>query len=384
MQNTTFKQNTLKTIFRSTSSKIIAGFIAGAVVAGGIATAVVPTPVAVKACVDNRTKAMYYSASGSCTKTQSPVELGVGALDVRAIAAQVTPSVVSIQVTSALGSGTGSGSIIRSSATSSYILTNNHVVESAATSGTITVEYSNGTQDSATIVGRDATYDLAVIQVKHGNLPVIEIGDSSKVNVGDPVVAIGSPLGLASTVTSGIISALNRPVNAGSTSADSYVDAIQTDAAINPGNSGGALLDSQGRMIGINSSIATLGSTSGGQSGNIGLGFAIPITEVQRIVNDLIATGKSTRPFLGVSFDNTYTGIGARIFAITDGAAAAKAGIPAGSIIKSIDGVKINDQVGAIVRIRAYAPGATVSITVDLPTGTSRTFSVTLGSAPSN
>ena len=384
MQNTTFKQNTLKTIFRSTSSKIIAGFIAGAVITGGIATAVVPTPVAVKACVDNRTKAMYYSASGSCTKTQSPVELGVGALDVRAIAAQVTPSVVSIQVTSALGSGTGSGSIIRSSATSSYILTNNHVVESAATSGTITVEYSNGTQDSATIIGRDATYDLAVIQVKHGNLPVIEIGDSSKVNVGDPVVAIGSPLGLASTVTSGIISALNRPVNAGSTSADSYVDAIQTDAAINPGNSGGALLDSQGRMIGINSSIATLGSTSGGQSGNIGLGFAIPITEVQRIINDLIATGKSTRPFLGVSFDNTYTGIGARIFAITDGAAAAKAGIPAGSIIKSIDGVKINDQVGAIVRIRAYAPGATVSITVDLPTGTSRTFSVTLGSAPSN
>ena len=384
MQNTTFKQNTLKTIFRSTSSKIIAGFIAGAVITGGIATAVVPTPVAVKACVDNRTKAMYYSASGSCTKTQSPVELGVGALDVRAIAAQVTPSVVSIQVTSALGSGTGSGSIIRSSATSSYILTNNHVVESAVTSGTITVEYSNGTQDSATIIGRDATYDLAVIQVKHGNLPVIEIGDSSKVNVGDPVVAIGSPLGLASTVTSGIISALNRPVNAGSTSADSYVDAIQTDAAINPGNSGGALLDSQGRMIGINSSIATLGSTSGGQSGNIGLGFAIPITEVQRIINDLIATGKSTRPFLGVSFDNTYTGIGARIFAITDGAAAAKAGIPAGSIIKSIDGVKINDQVGAIVRIRAYAPGATVSITVDLPTGTSRTFSVTLGSAPSN
>ena len=384
MQNTIFKQNTLKTIFRSTSSKIIAGFIAGAVITGGIATAVVPTPVAVKACVDNRTKAMYYSASGSCTKTQSPVELGVGALDVRAIAAQVTPSVVSIQVTSALGSGTGSGSVIRSSATSSYILTNNHVVESAATSGTITVEYSNGTQDPATIVGRDATYDLAVIQVKHGNLPVIEIGDSSKVNVGDPVVAIGSPLGLASTVTSGIISALNRPVNAGSTSADSYVDAIQTDAAINPGNSGGALLDSQGRMIGINSSIATLGSATGGQSGNIGLGFAIPITEVQRIINDLIATGKSTRPFLGVSFDNTYTGIGARIFAITDGAAAAKAGIPAGSIIKSIDGVKINDLVGAIVRIRAYAPGATVSITVDLPTGTSRTFSVTLGSAPSN
>ncbi len=384
MQNTTFKQNTLKTIFRSTSSKIIAGFIAGAVITGGIATAVVPTPVAVKACVDNRTKAMYYSASGSCTKTQSPVELGVGALDVRAIAAQVTPTVVSIQVESALGSGTGSGSIIRSNATSSYILTNNHVVESAATAGTITVEYSNGTQDPATIVGRDPSYDIAIIQVKHGNLPVIEMGDSSKVSVGDPVVAIGSPLGLASTVTSGIISALNRPVNAGSTSVDSYVDAIQTDAAINPGNSGGALLDSQGRIIGINSSIASLGSSQGGQSGNIGLGFAIPITEVQRIISDLIATGKSTRPFLGVSFDTNYTGIGARIFSITDGAAAAKAGIPVGAIIKSVDGVKINDLVGAIVRIRSYAPGATVAITVDMPTGASRTFSVTLGSAPSN
>lgn len=377
-------KNRFQSIFSSTSSKVVAGFIAGAVVTGGIATAVVPTPVAVKACVDNRTKAMYYSATGSCTKSQSAVELGVGALDVRAIAAQVTPSVVSIQVTSPLGSGTGSGSIIRSSSTSSFILTNNHVVESAAISGTITIEYSNGNQDPATIVGRDATYDLAVLQVKRGNLPVIDLGDSSKLSVGDPVVAIGSPLGLASTVTSGIISALNRPVIAGSTSADSYVDAIQTDAAINPGNSGGALLDAQGRMIGINSSIATLSGSAGGQSGNIGLGFAIPITEVQRIINDLIATGKSTRPFLGVSFDTSYTGVGARILAVTDGTAAAKAGIPVGAIIKSIDSVKISDQTAAIVRIRSYAPGATVAINVDLPTGTSRTFSVTLGSAPSN
>lgn len=377
-------KNRLQSIFSSTSSKVIAGFIAGAIVTGGIATAVVPTPVAVKACVDNRTKALYYSATGSCTKSQSAIELGVGALDVRAIAAQVTPSVVSIQVTSPLGSGTGSGSIIRSSATSSYILTNNHVVESAASSGTITIEYSNGNQDPATIVGRDATYDLAVLQVKRGNLPIIELGDSGKLSVGDPVVAIGSPLGLASTVTSGIISALNRPVIAGSTSADSFVNAIQTDAAINPGNSGGALLDAQGRMIGINSSIASLGGSTGGQSGNIGLGFAIPITEVQRIINDLIATGKSTRPFLGVSFDTSYTGVGARILAVTDGTAAAKAGIPVGAIIKSIDSVKISDQTAAIVRIRSYAPGATVAITVDLPTGTSRIFTVTLGSAPSN
>jgi S1-C subfamily serine protease len=152
--------------------------------------------------------------------------LSVGALDVGPVQAQVTPSGCVDSGDKPAGSRALdlTSSIVRSAATWSYILTDDHVVESAASSGTITIEYSNGNQDPATIVGRDATYDLAVLQVKRGNLPVIDLGDSSKLSVGDPVVAIGSPLGLASTVTSGIISALNRPVIAGSTSADSFVN----------------------------------------------------------------------------------------------------------------------------------------------------------------
>jgi len=235
----------------------------------------------------------------------------------------------------------------------------------------------------ATIVGRDIAYDIAVLRVKTGNLPVIKVGDSAKVSVGDPVLAIGSPLGLASTVTSGIISALNRPVLTGSTGLESYVNAIQTDAAINPGNSGGALVDAAGKLIGVNSAIATL--SSGGTSGSIGLGFSIPINEAKRVVDEIIATGKSTRPVLGVFFDQSYTGIGAKILRLSPGEGAEKAGIPAGSIIKSIEGFKIADEVAAIVRIRSAVPGSIITVIVDLPNnGGSKTFKVTLGQAASN
>jgi putative serine protease PepD len=157
------------------------------------------------------------------------------------------------------------------------------------------------------------------------------------------------------------------------------VNAIQTDAAINLGNSGGALLDSLGRIIGVNSAIAT----SGADSGNIGIGYSIPINEAKRVVDELIATGKSTRPFLGVEFDRTYTGTGAKIFRLTAGEAAEKAGIPVGSIITSIGGLRIADSTAAVVRIRSYAPGSKVTIVVDLPNGSEKTFTVTLGSTPS-
>jgi S1-C subfamily serine protease len=290
--------------------------------------------------------------------------------------------VVSISVTSTAGSGTGSGSIYKSNASTSYIITNNHVIESAATTGTIKVEFTNGDQVAATIVGRDPMYDLAVLSIKTGNLPTIAIGDSSKVSVGDSVLAIGSPLGLASTVTSGIVSALNRPVTTGDEVSQSYVNAIQTDAAINPGNSGGALVDTQGRIIGVNSAIATL--SSGGTSGSIGLGFSIPINEAKRVIDEIIATGKSTRPVLGVFFDTAFTGVGARILRLSPGEGAEKAGIPAGSVIRSIDGVKIPDEVAAIVKIRSYAPGTSITVVVDLPnSGGSKSFKVTLGTAPS-
>jgi S1-C subfamily serine protease len=369
-------------IMKSTIVKVGVGFLLGATAIGGVATAANSEPIGVKACVDKKTQVMYLAANDKCISSRTLVSLGASSIDVKSIAALVTPSVVSIKVTAPSGSGSGSGSIYKTSATSSFIITNNHVVEAAATSGSILVEFINGDTIAATIVGRDSNYDLAVLKVEKGNLPTIKIGNSSNISVGDPVVAIGSPLGLASTVTSGIISAKNRPVTTGTSGAESYVNAIQTDAAINPGNSGGALLDSAGRIIGVNSAIATL--SSGGVSGSIGLGFSIPINEAKRVIDELIATGKSTRPVLGIFFDTTYTGVGAKISRLSPGDPAEKAGIPAGSIIKSIDGVKIADQVGAIVRIRSYTPGATVTVVVELPSGMTQSFKVVLGSAPSN
>ena len=373
----------MKTMRVKSPAKIISAFLAGAIIAGGVATAATTSPSSViTACADKRTGALFLSSTGSCPTNRTLVEIGSAAMNAKAISALVTPSVVSIAVTSSFGSGTGSGSIYKSNASTSYIITNNHVIESAATTGTIKVEFINGEQVAATIVGRDPMYDLAVLSIKSGNLPTIAVGDSSKVSVGDPVLAIGSPLGLASTVTSGIVSALNRPVTTGDEGSQSYVNAIQTDAAINPGNSGGALVDAQGRIVGVNSAIATL--SSGGTSGSIGLGFSIPINEAKRVIDEIIATGKSTRPVLGVFFDTTYTGIGARILRLSPGEGAEKAGIPAGSVIRTIDGVKIADEVAAIVKIRSYAPGATITVVVDLPnSGGSKSFKITLGTAPS-
>ena len=365
------------------SGKFAATFLAGAIIAGGIgAVASTPTTSSISACADKRTGALFLSATGTCPSNRTLIQIGGSAMDAKAIASLVTPTVVSISVSASAGSGTGSGSIYKSSASGSYIVTNNHVIEDAATGGTIRVEFTNGDQVSATIVGRDPMYDIAVLFIKTGNLPTIAIGDSSKVSVGDPVLAIGSPLGLASTVTSGIISALNRPVTTGNVGSESYVNAIQTDAAINPGNSGGALVDAKGRIIGVNSAIATL--SSGGVGGSIGLGFSIPINEAKRVIDEIIATGKSTRPLMGVEIDGTFTGIGALLRAIVPGGAANKAGIPVGSVIRSIDGMRISNADAAIVKIRSYAPGSTITVVVDLPSnGGSRTFQVTLGSAPS-
>jgi putative serine protease PepD len=373
----------MKNMRVKTPTKIISAFVAGAIIAGGVATAATTAPSSViTACADKRTGALFLSSTGTCSTNRTLVEIGGANMNAKAIAALVTPTVVSISVNSSAGSGTGSGSIYRSTATTSYIITNNHVIETAVSTGTIKVEFTNGDQVNATIVGRDPMYDLAVLAIKTGNLPTIAVGDSSKVSVGDPVLAIGSPLGLASTVTSGIVSALNRPVTTGDVGSESYVNAIQTDAAINPGNSGGALVDAQGRIIGVNSAIATL--SSGGTSGSIGLGFSIPMNEAKRVIDEIISTGKSTRPVLGVFFDTAYTGIGARILRLSAGEGAERAGIPAGSVIRSIDGLKIPDEVAAIVKIRSYAPGATITLVVDLPNGGgSKSFKVTLGTAPS-
>ena len=372
-------------------SKVIAGFVLGITTAGGIATAagVFSTSV-VNACVDKKTRVIYAAVNNTCPTNRTGVTLGSpssAAGSLNSIVNKVSPSVVTINVTSSAGSGTGSGSIFKTSSTFSYVVTNNHVIENAVGgSGIITVGLDNGDQATATIVGRDPNYDLAVLKITKSKLPTIELGDSSQLKIGDQVIAFGSPLGLDHTVTSGIVSSLNRPVvtSGGTNSTQSYVDAVQTDAAINPGNSGGPLTDSLGRMIGINAATATLGSVSG-QSGSIGLGFAIPMNQALRVMNEIIETGKATRPVLGVFFDETFTsGKGAKISSLAANEAAQKAGIPVGAIINSINGIRITDYVSAIVRIRSFAPGDKVSIVVTMPTGGSKTFNVTLGSAVSN
>jgi putative serine protease PepD len=199
------------------------------------------------------------------------------------IASRVLPSVVTINVEGPAGQGTGSGFVVRKDG---YILTNNHVLDAAGANGTITVLFSDGTSVDATVVGHDAAYDLAVIRVDRGNLPALVLGASDTAGVGDPVIAVGAPLGLDGTVTSGIVSALNRPVTASGAGAASasFINAIQTDAAINPGNSGGPLLDMAGRVIGVNSAIAQVAGSSStdGQSGSIGVGFAILPTRSAR------------------------------------------------------------------------------------------------------
>ena len=364
---------------KSSVVKVFVGFLIGAVSVGGLAVANTPSVPVVKACMDNRSKALFVSTNGSCPKGRTAIDIGATGANVKSIAQLVSPSVVSLKVNSISGGGSGSGSVIRTTSTISYIVTNNHVIESAANGGTIEVELNNGDVLAGTIVGRDSEYDLAVVSVRKGNLPIIAQGDSSAVAIGDAVVAFGSPLGLSGTVTSGIVSALNRPVTTGSRNIASYIDAIQTDAAINQGNSGGPLVDSQGRIVGVNSAIAAVG----GVPGNIGIGFAIPFNQAKRVIDEIISTGRSTKPIFGVSFDSAFTGVGARIGSITPNRGAEKAGIPANSIIKSIDGFKVNNAVSAIVRIRSKAPGDQITVIVELPNGTSRTYTVTLDSAPS-
>jgi putative serine protease PepD len=281
---------------------------------------------------------------------------------VSAIAARVLPSVVSIATRSSRGGGTGTGFVIRSDG---YILTNNHVVENVLQSGTLNVSFNDGKVVRGKIVGVNAAYDLAVIKVTRSGVPALQFGDSDKIQVGDSVIAVGSPLGLSGTVTSGIISAKNRAVTAGDgESESSFINALQTDAAINPGNSGGPLVDKTGAVVGVNSAIATVGSSFGSQSGSIGLGFAIPINQARRTAEELIKTGKSSYPILGVSVDINYGEGGARVASLSPNGPAESAGIEVGDIIIELGGRKISNSDELIVAIRDKAPGDRVSITV--------------------
>ena len=292
------------------------------------------------------------------------------AASVAGIASAILPSVVSIEVTSAQGRGTGSGFVLRQDG---YLMTNNHVIAGGAEPGAdIRVLFSDGSEEPATIVGRTSDYDLAVLKVDRTGLDPLLLADSSEVVVGDAVIAVGAPLGLEGTVTTGIVSALNRPVQAGAGGERAFINAIQTDAAINPGNSGGPLVDDAGEVIGINSAIAQPPNGLGTASGSIGLGFAIPSNQARRTAEELIETGTATYPIIGVLLDETYTGEGVQVAAgpngdqppVTPGGPAENAGIRPGDVIVEIDGRPVTEPDELIVSIRAKAPGDTTVLRV--------------------
>ena len=295
------------------------------------------------------------------------------------IAKSLLPVVVSIFVSSNTSQGSGSGFIIQSNNAESFILTNAHVANGAGPNPDITITFQDQSESDATIVGLNTSYDLAVLKVNRGDLPVAVLGNSDDVVVGDTTIAIGSPLGLSGTVTSGIVSALNRPVTAGGEGDTSFINAIQTDAAINPGNSGGPLVNAQGQVIGINSAIATLGTSISGQSGSIGLGFSIPINQAKRVAEELINSGTSSYPVIGVQLDTNYSGRGALISSIVEGGPASSTDLKAGDVIVAINGQAISSGAELVVRIRARTPGETVTLTLD----DDREIKVTLGSETS-
>ncbi len=319
------------------------------------------------------TVAQSNSSSPIMISTGGTVEPAAGSI--AAVAAAVQPSVVQMNVSGSQGEGTGTGFVVSSDG---YIVTNNHVVGDAGNGGTIEVTFVDGSTATGKLVGANPGYDIAVVKVDRTDLPALTLGSSDAVNVGDLAIAIGSPLGLQGTVTSGIISALDRPVTAGGRGDLAYINAIQTDAAINPGNSGGPLVNASGEVIGVNSAIATLGL--GDASGSIGLGFSIPIDTAKRIVDELINTGTSQTPIIGVQLDMEFAGPGGAVAAVTPGSPAESAGLQEGDVITKVEGNLISDSTGLIVAIRANAPGDQIELTV-LRNGQTLTVPLTLTAA---
>lgn len=296
------------------------------------------------------------------------------------VAAAVQPSVVSIEVRTPAGSGSGSGVVLREDGT---ILTNNHVIEGAADGGQITVSFTDGTRAEATILGRDPGTDLAVIRADGvSDLAPVTVGSDEDLHVGDTVLAIGSPLGLEGSVTSGIVSALNRPVGLGSGSpgggSATLSNAIQTDAAVNPGNSGGALVDAEGRLVGINTAIATLGQ--GGASGSIGLGFAIPVDQAVTVAEQLIAGRQPVHAVIGVQVADSSDGAGAVLGEVNPGGPADEAGLEAGDVVTAVGERQVDDATELAAAVRALEPGDEVEVTL-VRDGEEQTVTATLGSA---
>ncbi|MDS1269760.1 trypsin-like peptidase domain-containing protein [Lipingzhangella sp. LS1_29] len=301
------------------------------------------------------------------------------------VAQEVSPSVVSIQSTDDRLIGNGSGFVVADG----YIVTNNHVASGMG--GDLEVVYHDGHETSAQLVGAASSSDLAVLEAEDPlDVDPLYFGDSDQMTVGDPVIAIGSPLGLDGTVTTGIISAMERPVTVGGRGEESYVNALQTDAAINPGNSGGPLVDLNGNVIGVNTAIATMGAEEiGGGAGNIGLGFAVPSGQAERIAQELIEHGEAPHAVMGVMPDLRYAGPGALIVeedlpddqeAVEPGGPADRAGLEPGDIITEVDGSTITDAEQLLTEVRSHAPGTEVEV-VFLRDGDEHTVELTLEAA---
>jgi putative serine protease PepD len=374
---------------------IVAGAVAAAVVGGGIGAAAIEATGHA-----NHVPAAKPVSAQAPVKPQPAANAPAGSVE--QVAAKVMPSVVKLQIDMGGQGDEGSGIVLSADG---LILTNNHVVAPAAGDAqgaqpasadasdggqvTKTVTFSNGQTAPFTVVGTDPTGDLAVVRAQGvSGLTPITVGSSKDVKVGEQVVAIGSPLGLQGTVTTGIVSALNRPVAAGDGSGGdvTVLDAIQTDAAINPGNSGGALVNMNGELIGVNSAIASMGGgdagSGGGQAGSIGLGFAIPADQAKRVADELVSTGTATHGSLGVqlSTDATKDG-GAAIAQVVDGGPAAAAGVPSGAVITKLDDQVIDGPEALVAAVRSNAPGDKVSVTYLDQSGAVQTTQVTLGKA---
>lgn len=361
---------------------LVAGAVALALVSGGVGGAVGALVAGNDSGGAPVTNALDAPRPGVNTVANAP------AGSIQAVAQKVLPSVVMIKVASNRAEGEGSGVVLSSDG---LILTNNHVAAGGGANARMEVVFSDGSSATATMVGADPVSDLAVIKVegKTGLTP-IELGTSQNLQVGQPVVAIGSPLGLAGTVTTGIVSALNRPVSTSGEGSQNpttqpVIDAIQTDAAINPGNSGGALVDGEGKLIGINTAIATLGASelSGQQSGSIGLGFAIPVDQARRVAEEIIETGSATYAQIGIKV-RPQAGAALVLEAVPDGPAA-RAGIPAGAVITRLDDRPIDSGEALIAAVRSRQPGDKVQITYTDEQGNNpKTVEVTLTGAPAD
>jgi putative serine protease PepD len=301
---------------------------------------------------------------------------------VTAVAQQLLPSTVQIsaEFEGDDGGATGSGFVLDRQG---HIITNNHVVEDAAQDdGLIEIVDEDGNRYDAEVVGRSPVYDLAVLFAGRATkLRPASLGASRILRVGDGVVAIGSPLGLSSTVTAGIVSALDRPVTTGDSANDSsYINAVQTDAAINPGNSGGPLVDLKGQVVGVNSAIATTGGAFGGESGNIGVGFAIPIEQVRITADQILKTGEARYPVIGAQVQTGGDeGEGARIDQVMPDTPAQEAGLRKNDVVTAVEGDRVTDGIALIVAIRTHQPGETIEFTVERG-GEERTIQITLAS----